>query len=84
MVSNSTVSKFPSRVSWLQVSASLVSAFAKDLGVPEDKAQLKFQKPDGVEIVGSYAVQTVAKPFQTVDLAVRLPKVRRFFFWACD
>lgn len=57
-----------------KVSASLVSAFAKDLGVPEDKAQLKFQKPDGVEIVGSYAVQTVAKPFQTVDLAVRLPK----------
>jgi hypothetical protein len=60
-----------------QVSGSLVSAFAKDLGVPEEKAQLKFQKPEGVETVGSYATQTAAKPFLQVDLAVRLPKVCR-------
>lgn len=52
-----------------------MSAFAKDLGVPDDKAQLRFLKPEGVETVGSYATQTVAKPFQVVDLAVRLPKV---------
>lgn len=57
-----------------QVSGSLVSAFGKDLGVPEEKAQLKFQKPEGVETVGSYATQTAAKPFLQVDLAVRLPK----------
>lgn len=43
--------------------------------MPDDKAQLKFQKPEGVETVGSYATQTAAKPFQVVDLAVRLPKV---------
>lgn len=58
-----------------KVSSSLVLAFANDLGVPDDKAQLKFQKPEAVEAVGSYSTLTVAKPSQFVDLAVRLPKV---------
>ncbi|KAG0572004.1 hypothetical protein KC19_VG060900 [Ceratodon purpureus] len=57
-----------------QVSGSLVSAFARDLGVADDKAQLKFVRPEGVETVGSYGTKTVAKPVQQVDLAVRLPK----------
>lgn len=52
-----------------------MSAFARDLGVTEDKVGLKFKKPETVEVVGSYATQTVAKPLQQVDLAVRIPKV---------
>ena len=63
----------------VQVSGSLVAAFARDLGVPDDKAQLKFVKPEAVETVGSYAALTAAKPVQHVDLAVRLPKVWRAF-----
>ncbi|CAM6124508.1 unnamed protein product [Calypogeia fissa] len=57
-----------------EVSAALASASIKALGVPEEKAAFKFHKPDSVEVVGSYASQTVTKPLQNVDLAVRMPK----------
>lgn len=57
-----------------EVSPSLASAFARDLGVPEDKARFKFRKPEWVRVVGSYGTHTIAKPVQQVDIAVRIPK----------
>lgn len=58
-----------------QVSPALGSATLKDLGVSEEKAAFKFHKPDSVEVVGSYDSQTITKPLQSIDLAVRMPKV---------
>ncbi|GLJ36464.1 hypothetical protein SUGI_0732270 [Cryptomeria japonica] len=57
-----------------QIKATEAAAFIKDLGAPSDKVNLNFKKPDSVEIVGSYGLKTVAKPFVNVDLAVRMPK----------
>lgn len=57
-----------------QIKAAEAAAFIKDLGAPSDKVNLNFKKPDSVEIVGSYGLKTVAKPFLNVDLAVRMPK----------
>jgi hypothetical protein len=61
-----------------EVSPSLASAFARDLGVPEDKARFKFRKPEWVRVVGSYGSHTIAKPVQQVDIAVRIPKASLF------
>ncbi|MCO5585783.1 hypothetical protein L7F22_039719 [Adiantum nelumboides] len=57
-----------------QVTSSLVSSFVEDLGVPADKAKFTFKSPMRIEIIGSYAIQTMAKPMQTMDLAVEIPK----------
>ncbi|KAH9309821.1 hypothetical protein KI387_037732, partial [Taxus chinensis] len=57
-----------------QIEATEAAAFIKYLGAPSDKVDLKFRKPDCVEIVGSYRLKAVAKPFVNVDLAVRMPK----------
>lgn len=57
-----------------QVKPTAAAAFIKDIGSPGDKVDLKFRKPDSVEIVGSYALKAAAKPFLNIDLAVRMPK----------
>ncbi|KAG6557753.1 hypothetical protein Mapa_000520 [Marchantia paleacea] len=58
----------------VEVSSSVAARFVKDLGVPDDKCGFKFQKPDSVKVIGSFVTQTVTKPLQNVDLAVRIPK----------
>lgn len=57
-----------------QVKPTAAAAFIKDIGAPGDKVDFKFRKPDSVEIIGSYALKTAAKPFLNIDLAVRIPK----------
>ena len=39
------------------------------------ESHLMVWTPESVEIVGSYALQSVAKPLQYVDIAIRIPKV---------
>ncbi|KAI5084140.1 hypothetical protein GOP47_0000309 [Adiantum capillus-veneris] len=57
-----------------QVTSSLIPSFVEDLGVPAHKAKFTFKSPMHIEIFGSYAIQTMAKPIQTMDLAVEIPK----------
>lgn len=57
-----------------QVTSSLAPSFVEDLGVPAHKAKFSFKCPELVEIVGSFAVRAMAKPVQTIDLAVYIPK----------
>lgn len=47
----------------------------RDLGVPVDKVEFTFRKPDSFEVVGSYSIKCVAKPYVNVDVLIRMPKV---------
>lgn len=42
------------------------------------KGKFRFQRPASVKVVGSYLLGTVTKPDLNVDIAVQMPKVRRF------
>ncbi|KAL3680637.1 hypothetical protein R1sor_023593 [Riccia sorocarpa] len=66
--------KFLLGLSEAEVSPSLAGKFVNELGVSEEKCLFRFQKPDAVEVIGSFLTQSVTKPVQNVDLAVRIPK----------
>ncbi|KAF3796060.1 Nucleolar protein 6 [Nymphaea thermarum] len=65
-----TVASIPEK----KVDASLAPKFVGDLGVPVDKVEFTFKKPETYQIVGSYAIEAVAKPVTNVDVLVRMPK----------
>ncbi|XP_031476888.1 uncharacterized protein LOC116248304 isoform X2 [Nymphaea colorata] len=65
-----TVASIPEQ----KVDASLAPKFVGDLGVPVDKVEFIFKKPETYQIVGSYAIEAVAKPVTNVDVLVRMPK----------
>lgn len=57
-----------------KVSSKYASGFVRDLGVPPEKVEFTFKRPETVEIGGSYAIGAVTKPDINVDLLVRMPK----------
>ncbi|CAN6462854.1 unnamed protein product [Victoria cruziana] len=65
-----TVASIPEQ----KVDANLAPKFVEDLGVPTDKVEFTFKKPESYQIVGSYAIEAVAKPVTNVDVLVRMPK----------
>ncbi|KAL2621529.1 hypothetical protein R1flu_001734 [Riccia fluitans] len=70
----SDLQQFLLGLSDVEISPSLAGNFVYDLGVSEEKCGFRFQKPDAVEVTGSFLTQSVTKPVQNVDLAVRIPK----------
>ncbi|KAH7300451.1 hypothetical protein KP509_24G063300 [Ceratopteris richardii] len=57
-----------------QVKSSLAPSFVDDLGVLAEKATFTFKSPKTVEVIGSFSIQGIAKPSETIDLAIQIPK----------
>lgn len=49
--------------------------FVRDLGLASEKLGFTFKPPEVVQVSGSLAAGTVARPDVSADLLVRLPKV---------
>jgi U3 small nucleolar RNA-associated protein 22 len=59
----------------LQATPGAAQGFVQDLGVDSDKLGFTFMPPEVVQVAGSLAAGTVARPDVATDLLVRLPKV---------
>lgn len=62
------------------VRADDASRFIADLGVPSEKVSFTFRVPESIQVGGSHSISSVSKPDINVDLLVRMPKVRFFFY----
>ncbi|KAK9129870.1 hypothetical protein Sjap_010357 [Stephania japonica] len=56
----------------LKVGGDEAPGFIRDIG--SDKVDFTFKKPKSIEVAGSYAMQSLAKPYASVDVFLRLPK----------
>ncbi|TVU50990.1 hypothetical protein EJB05_02390 [Eragrostis curvula] len=68
------VSELIKKVPAQQATPAAARGFVRDLGLASEKLEFTFRPPEVVQVAGSLAAGTVARPDVAADLLVRLPK----------